>query len=82
MRSFCLGKRLRKVGHTPRTWRQGTPIILWLKGLLVWHNLEHHSGIYLMELRQTTKSVIKWSVSASGFELGTARIRSKMLAAG
>ena len=73
MRSLCLGKRLRRVGHMPRTRRQGTPILFWLKSLLVWHNFEHYPGSYLEELRQTTKNVINWSVSASRFELGTAK---------
>jgi hypothetical protein len=64
MRSLCLGKRLRRVGNMSRTWRQGTPILFWLKILLEWHNLEHYPGIYLVELRQTTQNVINWPVSA------------------
>jgi len=66
----------------PRTWRQETPILFWLKSLLLWPNLEHYPDIYLVELRQTTKNVIDWPVSASRFELVTARVRRKMLAAG
>jgi hypothetical protein len=54
----------------------------WLESLFVWPNLEHCTGIYLVELRQTTKNVINWPVSASRFEPGTARIKSKILAAG
>lgn len=82
MRSLRLGKRLRKVGNMPRTCRQGTRILFWLKSLLVWPNFEHYPDIYLVELRQTTKKVIIWPVSASRFELGTDRIRSKTLAVG
>ena len=41
-----------------RTCRQETPMLFWLKSLLVWPNTEHYPDIYLAELRRTTKTLL------------------------